>query len=394
MNEQKQEPHEAQQEPREIQFHDIDQPKFGYPEVPLINDIENTTGLEDPLSESELEQIKAIAIKNLERIDAFNEDKNLDEDKYELCPYKFIVVLFVGPTFTAKTELYGFKTLGAFLSIKDANSYIQKNKHKYKNYDIAIIQMYKFVASYPLRNETQEEADKFLNDIISNYKIEKEIAKQSYEFRKSKLKANRNRIIEKEITQEEMNEIKENEAKKKESETKKSVYEEYKEIIKNEEEMTKELTTTKDKEILQNGADAMYGQNYIAITYVGNSGNNKRVAMKIKGIFNTYSEANEFCKKVSKIDNTYDIVISEMYNWILSDPNTESIEQVYTNEKLNEMFEAHKNENKISTNYHVERQNDTQQLTEADLQQILGSDYTAANVLGGIENDVERIINN
>ncbi len=355
----------------EIKFTDLDQPKFGYPDVPLVNDMENTTGLNDDLTPEEKENIIRLAKENLIKIDGFNEDKNLDEDKTQQ-EYKYVIVSFVGPTLTAKTDIYGLRINGAFKTIAEAKKYISKNGDN--RYDTYIIEMYKFIPSYPGNDKSQEELDKFLNSVISEYKLEREIAKQEYECRKNKLKANKNRIKENELSEEELEKLRKDLEEKERKEKEEKEEKERKE----QEELEEEIKTkeAEAKEYLNPANNKIAGQNYVAISYVGNDGSNKRIAIKIKGIFDKYEEATEFCKEMAEIDDTYDIIISEMYSWVPSNPKLDNVEFVYTNDKLNTLFNAHKEEKKIAKKHHIERSNDTVIYHEQDIQKLLGSNYT------------------
>ena len=118
-----------------------------------------------------------------------------------------------------------------------------------------------------------------------------------------------------------------------------------------EEEKTDHVTILNNKKaetVIQN-------QNYIAICMVGHTGNNKRIAMKFKGVFDTLEECQEHIKELMEIDDTFDIIAAEMYNWLPCDPNVNNIEQVHTDEELNQMFASHKKEQKNAMKQHQTR---------------------------------------
>ena len=428
----------------------------------------------------------------LEEMNAFDQEENLDTDIAQLEDQNYAVVSFIGPSLTAKSDIYGFRVMGVFPDIDSASEHIAElmsdtQDPENKRYDTGIVELYKFVPSYPkdprkvnpetgvAGPETQEEQDKFLNDIVFTHKKNKELSKIKFEMRKEKVKANKGRYIEREtpgkVVKETILELiknKEREGKRDnlESEDQKEVevfldskLEEFgitegildtflrsiKEKLQIDEIKELEKTTLKTVEDIvdllhltlgtsregvvqgriekkkkedpngepsrDNGAKekksqisrglsrAQYEkqqqfkiiqekyrkkldlkreqrkkdieekkirvrlnnkkaetrvdyQNYAAICFVGHTGKNKRIAMKIKGVFETLEDCQEHIKELMDIDDTFDILAAEMYNWLPSDPNIEGVTTVHTDEELNEFYKDHKKEEKKATQFH------------------------------------------
>jgi hypothetical protein len=337
----------------EVQFNDLDLPKTGYPEANVVNNKKGTLGLEDELPEEVMSELRKQCLENLVKNDAYNIDKNLDTDANG-GKYKYCLVSFIGPTLTAKSEVYGFNIIGAFEDIDSLKEHIEDLTNEEKIYDIGIVEMYKFIPSFPVKEEeTQEQQDKFLNDIIVKHKEERELSKLVYEYRKEKLMTNENRIIEKDlptdvkkITEIESNVVTNDDVKPR-NETHAKLLEKLKK------KNTVEADKTK-KTKLKNYSTKMLSQNYAALCFVGHSGTNKRTAMKIKGIFNSEEECRNFCKEANEINDTYDILTSEMYSWLPCDPEIDKIEQVHTSEGLNDLINASREEKKKTSKVHEE----------------------------------------
>lgn len=86
------------------------------------------------------------------------------------------------------------------------------------------------------------------------------------------------------------------------------------------------------------------GQNYAVISLVSPQSNQKydKIAIKIKGCFNTYEEAKEQAKRYHKIDNTFDIHVVEMYSWVVVPPENDKLKEVhYDDEVLDNLITTH-----------------------------------------------------
>jgi len=124
--------------------------KFGYPEDDLTNNVDDTLGLEDNLSPEDLEECHKLAIEEL-GISLYNEDLNLDTDSTVIECQNYIVISFVGPKFSAKSDINGFRIMGAFETIEDYQEHINTLTNEEKIFDTGLIEMYKFVPSYPFK---------------------------------------------------------------------------------------------------------------------------------------------------------------------------------------------------------------------------------------------------
>jgi hypothetical protein len=363
-------------EPVEVKMHDIDKEyygKEGYPELPdirTINNTKDTFGLEDELNEEEMKQVLEIVENNLKESNSFSEDVNLDEDSVKIHEQNFAVISFIGPTLTAKTEKYGLRIMGIFDTIEEASDHIEEFEEDEKMFDTVVAELYKFLPSYPsFAKESQKDIDKLLNEKIINYKREREIAKIKFETRKNKLMSNKDRYIEKnepppiekikEITN--VDNIKEVEPVPR-NKTHARLLEKLEarknggKSGKNDEKGEREMDKKESKKLsIKKCSTRVDGQNFVAICFVGHNGENKRVAMKIKGAFATYEECEKHCKELMSKDDTYDIFVSEMYSWIPCDPDVDKVEQVHSDEKLNEMFSANKEESGLTNKFHMDR---------------------------------------
>lgn len=89
------------------------------------------------------------------------------------------------------------------------------------------------------------------------------------------------------------------------------------------------------------------GQNYALINVVSPSSNQKNdtCGVKIKGVFATQEDAQNYAKKLNKMDPTFDIFLVELYKWLPIPPSIDDIQdQKYQDEKLNSIISEHKEE--------------------------------------------------
>lgn len=395
------------------------------PSENLENNLENTVGLEDELSEEDILQAKKLAKEVLEETDAFDEDTNLDEDSMKKDNQNYAVVSFIGPELTAKSEKYGFRVMGVFPDIDSAQDHILEmtdNDKDFKMYDTGIVELYKFVPSYPrIIEETQEQMDKFLNDIVIKHKTEREEARQMYEMRKGRLMDNKGRIKEKDAPKNKPNTVPQGYIKnenKSEQEIKFLSQDPHSSQTARERLMAKmqkkreevarikaiEEQSKKDSKIrlnLKKSDFTVPSQNYVAICFVGHSGANNRVAMKLKGSYDSYEECQDACKNMMEIDDTYDILTADMYSWLPCDPNIDKIEHIHTDEQLNTMYEAHNTEQKTTIKHHEERKRDTTKALiagrENNYKEASYKKEDVKNIIAGIsdklnQDDVELIM--
>ena len=363
----------------EVKMTDLDKPKENYPQGPAFNDTKGTLGLEEELSEADKQEAIDIARQNLIEADAYNADKNLDEDKLKIDGQNFAVLQWVGPKLTAKTEINGIRIMGAFDTVEDAEKHIETFTKEEKAYDTGIIELYKFVPTVPLLTpETQIQQDSFLNDIIISHKIKKEEDKQFYEIRKTRLANNKDRIIEKTSEPEFKSVAEASQDLTAKTDIKKDI--KNKNVTETQERLRKKLEERKGPDerritsMLTRPGITMHGQNYAAICYVGQSNENKRIAMKLKGVFNSYESCQSFCQEAMENNNDYDILVAEMYSWIPSDPAVDKINQVHSNDQLNNMFKEHTKEGKLSNNYttqYTKNEENKPVYTKAEIEKML-----------------------
>ena len=326
---------------------------------------ENTTGLFDELSDDDNLKVLEIFENLLKENDIENIDKNLDEDILKVPNQKYAVISYVGPMFTAKTEIPGFRILGVFPDTESAIDHIT-NIHSTKEgrmFDTGIVEMNKFILSYPFldKDTTQKKVDTYLNNIIVKYKKKLLLDKIKYDYRKDKLLSNEGRFTEEEMpdqfkdkdVRDIHNEIveKEKESKNEEKEIENARDPVHARLIKKfNEKMKKKLEIENSGKLtgsLNNGLFKLKCGNlrFVAITYVKDvykPESTDRIAIKIKGAFATEAEAKQYIEDCD--DQNFDIVVSEMYGWIPCNPDYSSVENEYNDNQLNILHKAHKSE--------------------------------------------------
>ena len=100
------------------------------------------------------------------------------------------------------------------------------------------------------------------------------------------------------------------------------------------------------------------GQKFAIISIV-HSQTESFSAIKIKGVFETFDEANNWIKnRIMKINSEtmYDTYVVDLYKWLMIPPPTNDIEnQNYANQQLNLMMKAHKEEQTLAQQVFEER---------------------------------------
>lgn len=102
-------------------------------------------------------------------------------------------------------------------------------------------------------------------------------------------------------------------------------------------------------------------QNFALMSVVSENSNQKseRCALKIRGVFNTIKEANEHAELLHKSDQSYDIFVVEMYNWLLLPPDLTKIkDQKFVDERLNNIIVAHNESKEQAQQLFEERKNE------------------------------------
>lgn len=317
---------------------------------------EKAFGLLDSLSQEEIKKAIEIADNKLKEIDVENDKINLQKDSITVPGQNFVAVSWIGPTFKAKTKNYGFRIMGAFDSLDSAKAHAIKINKQYPMFDTGIMQMNHFCLGYPDSSDFEgvdeetaiKNIDQVLNKFIIKHKTIKEYKKQLFELRKDKLKTGPTKT-------KEFDDVPENafvpmggdipdEALKIHEENIKKIFKSENTEIKNEKDLLSTFEMSDQSLDLSPCNTKIHDQEYVIISYVGNEGKNKRIPINIKGVFSTKEEAEKHIENLMSIDDTYDIVVSPMYCWIPCDPLLDSVKQIYPNEKLNNMFEAHQNE--------------------------------------------------
>jgi hypothetical protein len=98
------------------------------------------------------------------------------------------------------------------------------------------------------------------------------------------------------------------------------------------------------------------GQNWACVSFVSPDSNqkSKSMGMKIRGVFDLHSEAEDYVKRLIKLDPVFDIYICQMYDWCLVPPDPEKItNQTYQNEELNNIISGYR-KNQIYAKEHFE----------------------------------------
>ena len=103
------------------------------------------------------------------------------------------------------------------------------------------------------------------------------------------------------------------------------------------------------------------GQKYALVSFVSPTGNQKddKLAMKIRGCFQTIEEARQHAKHLSEMDRSFDVYVVEMYNWLAIPPNPEEIaDQEHQDKWLNDFVKGHKEEQMKAKKHFEERKNE------------------------------------
>jgi hypothetical protein len=99
------------------------------------------------------------------------------------------------------------------------------------------------------------------------------------------------------------------------------------------------------------------GQLFALISIVGPDlpQKNDQLGLKIRGCFQTKSEAEEHAKRLQKMDGLVDIYVVDMYKWLLIPPDRLQIDNVhYQEQKLEEIFTKYR-ENQQQAAAHFEK---------------------------------------
>lgn len=317
--------------------------------------VESGLGLYDDLDKESYELAVKNAEKILEQRNAFDINKNLEKDIITVPYQKYCVVSWVGPTFKAKTDIYGFRILGAFATYKNAVDYIHKIHQLDPTFDTGVVEMNLWTFSYPDgRNMTELERDEQLNSFIINHKRELEINRQLFLIRKSKLQESKKS---KEIELDHQKPVPM-------GKTTVELEKEHKEWAETIMPSEKKVKTANSDVTLETPCVRKAEQKYAVMSFVGNTGANKQVIMSIKGVFPDLESAENFIKKYIEFDNTYDIMPCELYKWLPCDPDIRKLRHVYKEDKLNELLENDELQKEEALRFHVVEENQGEDLGE------------------------------
>ena len=115
------------------------------------------------------------------------------------------------------------------------------------------------------------------------------------------------------------------------------------------------------------------GQKYALVSFVSPTGNQKadKLAMKIRGCFQTIEEAKQHAKHLSEMDRSFDVYVVEMYNWLAIPPNPEEIaDQEHQDKWLNDFVKGHKEEQMKAKKHFEERKNEMMENIQEENQRI------------------------
>jgi len=100
------------------------------------------------------------------------------------------------------------------------------------------------------------------------------------------------------------------------------------------------------------------GQKYVVLSCIGPEAPQKheKFGIKIRGCFDTQDEAAKHAAKLQAEDPTFDIYVSDMYQWVLIPPDPSKIDDVhYTNDKLQEIMNGYKENQTLAARHFEER---------------------------------------
>lgn len=286
----------------------------------------------------------------------------------------YALIAYVGKDFKAKTEVPGFKILGAFNEIDDAIKHLDllKEDPYEKYFDIFFVELYKFMPSIPFldKNMTQQKVDKFLYDIIIRNKLKANIDKEAFELRKYKLTTKKGTTVSRNKIDEPVDEAfkKANEEKNKEYATvpdklpRDNTHKRLLEKLQNRGKLN-----TKKLELLKSEIH-IKGQNYAVVTMIKDpivddelfvnefknefKNDTDRMIIKIHGVFNSEEEAKEHCKTVINFTDEFHVSVISLYEWGAALPDLESVQNSeYNDSTLNKLYKTHTSEAKAGQMY-------------------------------------------
>ena len=385
------------------------------------NDTIQPIGLHDDLNSQDYEIAMDEAKKELVKKDAYNIIKNLEKDLLTVTDQNYCVVSWVGPSFKAKTEIYGFRIMGALKTLDKARKYAQALHNIDSTYDIGIMEMYLWCFGFPSDSDTilfqsgsmdvramEKERDDALNRFIVNHKTQLEKDKQLFEMRKRAIRkskitkeGNGEDALIKEVPQgvptKEMQIIHEKETEKWVSGV--SGVSGVSSKDEEDEEDDFPLSNTLNSET----GHKIPNQEWAVVSFVGYDGTNGRIPICIKGVYSSEEEANSRIKQLMHVDDTYDTVPMPLYKWVPCNPNLSSLKHVFKDSALNNLIETNEKQKEETLSFHQVRKKyeKPSEITDnnygkphikEDDVHIQEKEFSASNVLNDIiEHDSEEI---
>lgn len=103
------------------------------------------------------------------------------------------------------------------------------------------------------------------------------------------------------------------------------------------------------------------GQRFVCLSVIGPEAPQRhdKFGIKIRGCFETHDEASRHAKKLQQEDSTFDILVADMYQWLLIPPDMSKIDDVkYNDDKLQEIMDGYKQNQVLAARHFEERKRD------------------------------------
>jgi len=102
------------------------------------------------------------------------------------------------------------------------------------------------------------------------------------------------------------------------------------------------------------------GQQFVCLSFLTDKENNKTLTgLKVRGVYGTYEEACEQCKRLQQVDPYFNVYVGEMGKWLPYDPSPEQVkESEYANQELNNMMKSYVENQEKAKLYHEQRKNE------------------------------------
>lgn len=298
---------------------------------------EGTFGPEDELDEEQLKNAKREALIAISESGALDMEQNLEKDPQYLRikGQEYVYMSFIGPypSLRAKHDKLQMNICG----VKGLTSLPEKPK-----YDIFLFEMYAWICvpPNPKLMENQENHDKFLHKLITNYKYDIELQKSIFNKRKELMQNNPdpNKVIE---------EIEDDEEDEEEEpiENQPQSLPELPQSSKNPSQFTDPTQSTNYSEfasaenIVSN--ENLGGYKYAIINIVGTE--DTGYAVKIKGIFQEYEDAKKAAEGFSEYEHYFEHYIIDINHWVPLDITPHDLdEQIFPDKDMNLLYQEHK----------------------------------------------------